>query len=116
MNYDQAGTSTGATCMDVDKDPQGQETPPRTPFEDGFTPSTTRGNTIADPTSGANTDNFFTPLYTESQETDHANVNTNQQTPPQIRTRLGAIRDAELATAAATAAAEAEASTTTLDA
>ncbi len=49
MNYDQVGTSTWATGMDVDHDPQEQETPPRTPFEDGFAPSTTRGNTIADP-------------------------------------------------------------------
>ena len=106
MNYDQAGTSTWATGMKVDEDPQGQETPPGTPFEDGFTPSTTRGNTTADPTSGVNTENFFTPLYTESQETDHTNVNTNQHTPAPIRTRLETIRDAELAVAAAAAAAE----------
>ena len=112
MNYDQAGTSTWATGMYVDQDPQGQETPSGAPFEDGFTPSTTRGKPTTDPTGGVNTENFFTPLYTEFQETDHTNVNTNQQTPAPIRTRLEAIRDAELPVAAAVAAAEAEASAT----
>jgi hypothetical protein len=66
MNYDQAGTSTGATGMDDDHDLHEQDTPPGTPFDDGFTPSTTIGNTSADPTCGAHTENFFTPLYTES--------------------------------------------------
>jgi len=110
MNYDQAGTSTWATGMDVDQDPREQETPLSTPFNDGFTPSTTRGNTLADPTGGVHTENFFSPLYTESQDTNHTNVNTNQRTPAPIRTRIEAIRDAEVAAAAAAAAAEAEAS------
>ena len=110
MNYDQAGTSTRATRMDVDQDPQGQETPPSTPFEDGFTRSTTKDNTTADPTNGVNTENFFTPHYTESPEIDHTNTNTNQQAPATIRTRLEAIRDAELAADVAAAAAEAKAS------
>jgi hypothetical protein len=83
-----------AKGMAVDKDLQEQDTPPCTPFDDGFTPSTTRGNTSADPTDGIHTENFFTSLYTESQETDHTNVNTNQRTPAHIRTRLHAIRDA----------------------
>jgi len=65
--------------MDVDQDPPEQGTPPGTPFDEGFTPSTTKGQTSVDPTRGVHTENFLAPLYTESQETDHANVNTNQQ-------------------------------------
>ena len=80
--------------MDVDHDLFEQDTHPSTPFDDGFTPSTTTCNTSADPTGGFHTENFFTPLYTESQETDHTNVNTNQRTPAPIRFRLEAIRDA----------------------
>jgi electron transfer flavoprotein alpha subunit len=68
--------------MEVDQDPQGQGTPLGTPFEDGFTPSTTHGNTTADPSGSIRTENNFTPLYTESQETDHTNVNANQRPPP----------------------------------
>jgi hypothetical protein len=77
--------------MDVDQDLQEHDTPPGAPFDGGFTPSTTRGNTSADPTGGVHTENFFIPLYTESQETDYTNVNTNQRTPAPIRTRLEAI-------------------------
>jgi hypothetical protein len=99
--------------MDVSQDPQGQEAPLGTPFDDGFTPSTTRGNTSADPTGGVHTEHFFTPLYTESHDTDHTNANTNQRTPAPIRTRLEAIRDAKLAVVAAAATAEAGASAAT---
>ena len=91
MNYEQAGTSTWATGMDVDQNPEGQGTPPDTPFDDRFTPSTIRGNTSAAPTGGVQMENFFTPLYTGSQKTDHANVNTNQRSPAPTRTRLKAI-------------------------
>ena len=89
--------------MDVDRDPQEKETPPGTLFDEGFTPSTARGYTSADPTGGVQTENFFTPLYTESQETDHTNVNTNQQPSTPADTH-----DAEMAAAAAAAATEAE--------
>ena len=89
--------------MDVDHDPLEQETSPGTPFDEGFTPSTTRGQTSADPTGSVHTENYLTPLYTESQATDYTNVNTNHQTPSSIRTRLEAIRDAKLAAAAAAA-------------
>ena len=116
MNYELPGASTGATGMELDQDPQGQETPQSTSFEDGFTPSTTRGNTTTYPIGGVNTEKLLTPLYTESQEIDHTNVNTNLQTPAPIRTRLEAIRHEELAVAAAAAAAEAEASAATADA
>ena len=46
MNYGQAGTSTEATILDVN---------PRQPF--------------------VHTEKNVTPLYTESQETGHTNVN-----------------------------------------
>ncbi len=65
--------------MDVDQDPQGRGAPPVTPFDEGFTPSTNRGQTTADATGSVHTENYFTPLYNESQKTDHANVNINQQ-------------------------------------
>jgi len=67
--------------MDVDQDLQEQGTPPGTPFDEGFTPSTAIGHTSVDPTGGVQTENFFTPLYTKSQETDLTNVNTNEQAP-----------------------------------
>ena len=104
-HHGQAGTSTGATAMGFDQYPKEQETPLGTPFDDGFTPSTTRGYTSADPTGGAHTENFFTPLYTESQETDHINVNTNQKRPTPAVTR-----NAKMASASASATAEAKAS------
>ena len=53
--------------MEVDQNPQGQGTPPSTPFEDGFTPATTRGHASMGPTRSVRTDNYFTPLYTETQ-------------------------------------------------
>ena len=65
--------------MEVNQDSQCQGTPPSTPFEDGFTLSMTRGHTTLGPTESVRTDNYFTPLYTETQETDHTNVNANQQ-------------------------------------
>ena len=94
MNYGQAGTSTRATSMEVDPNPQGQTTPQGTPFDDGYASTTTRGKTSADPTGGVHTENFFTPLYTESKETGHTNVNTSHRTPAPMRTYLEAIGDA----------------------
>jgi hypothetical protein len=67
--------------MDVDQDTMEHGTPPGTPFADGFTPSTTRGQPFANTSKGAHTENMYTPLYTESQETDHTYVNTDQQPP-----------------------------------
>jgi hypothetical protein len=87
--------------MDVDQDPQGQGNPPGIPFDHGFTPSTTRGHATPDPTGSVYTENYFTPLYAESQATDHTNVNTNQHSTSPMRTRLEALRDAKLPVAAA---------------
>ncbi len=41
--HEQARTSSGATGMDVDSNPAEQGTPPGTPFDEDFIPSTTRG-------------------------------------------------------------------------
>jgi len=89
--------------MEVDQDSQGQGTPPGTSFEDGFTPSTTRGHATMGPTGSVRTDNYFTPLYTEIQETEHTNVNANR--PPSTH---GDTRDANLAAAEAAAIANAD--------
>ena len=91
--------------MDVDQDPMEQGTPPGTPFDENFSPSTTRGQTSADPTRGVHAETYFTPLYTESPATDYIDINTNQQSPAPMRTRNEAIKDANLAAAAAAAAA-----------
>ena len=48
--------------MEVDQDLPDQGTPPDTPFEEGFTPSTTRGHTTTIPTGHARTDSYYTPL------------------------------------------------------
>ena len=42
------------------KTPKSRE-PPRYTFDDGFTPSTTRGYTTTDPTGRVHTENYFTP-------------------------------------------------------
>jgi hypothetical protein len=91
--------------MEVDQDFPEKGTPPGTPFDEGFAPSTTRSHTPADPTREVYTENYFTPLFNESQTSDHSNVNTSQQHPQPMRTRNEAIRDAELAAASATATA-----------
>ncbi len=75
--------------MDVDQDTPEQGTPPGTPFNESFTPSTTRGQPSVNPTRRVHTKNLFTPLCTESQKTDHTNVNTNQQPPIPTDTRDG---------------------------
>ena len=89
--------------MKVDQDPHGQGTPPGTPFDDGFTPSTTLGHITVGPTGTIRTDNYFTHLYTEPQETDHTNINANQRPPTHEDTR-----GANLAATAAAAATEAD--------
>jgi hypothetical protein len=108
---DQTGTFAEATSMDVDRDPQGRGTPPDTSFDEGYTPSTTRGQTTAGATGSVHTESYFTPLYNESQTTDHSNVNINQQ-PPTPKT----TRDVEMAAAAEEAAAVAKESASTYDA
>ena len=80
--------------MEVDQDIPEQETPPGTTFVEGFTPSADKGQTSVDPTGGVYTQNYYTPLYDESQASDRSNVNTNRQHPTPIRTRNEAIRDA----------------------
>ena len=90
--------------MDVDQDLHEQETPPGTPFDDGFTPSMTSGYTTAHPTGGVHTDNFYTPLYSESQAADHTNVNTNQQLPTPAATQYAKMAAVVAATAAKTEA------------
>jgi hypothetical protein len=69
--------------MEVDQDLQDQGTPPGPTFDDDFPPTMTGGYTKADLAGRVHTDNSFTPLYTESQETDPTNINANQrrQTP-----------------------------------
>ena len=96
--------------MDFFQGPPEQGTPTGTPFDEGFTPSTTRGQPTADPTRGVRTENFFPPLYTESQETDHTNVNTTQQPPtptatPDVDMAIAAAAEAKVAVPAATPAA-----------
>ncbi len=63
--------------MEVDQDFPGQGTPLGTPFEDGFTPSTTRGHAATIPTGSVRTDNYYTPLNTETQETDLTKATAN---------------------------------------
>ena len=63
--------------MDIDQDPEGQGTPPGTSFDDGFKPSTTLGHITTDPSGSIHTENYYISLMTESQATDHTNVNTN---------------------------------------
>ena len=87
--------------MDVDQDTMERGTPSGTPFDEGFIPSTTKGQPSVATTMGVYTENLYTPLYTESQETDHTNVITAQQSPTPTDTR-----NADMAAAAA---AEAEA-------
>ncbi len=51
--------------MDVDLDPAEQGTPPGTPLDEDFIPSTTRGQETADPSESIRTENYFTPLSEE---------------------------------------------------
>ena len=96
--------------MDVDQDIPEQGTPPGTPFDEGYTPSTTKGQPSTESTRGFHTENIFTPLNTEPQETDHANVNTTQRPLTPTATRyvkmaVAAAAEAEDASPAAAPAA-----------
>ena len=66
-----------------------------------------------DPPAKVHTSNFFTPLYTESQETDHTTANTGHQTPQPPNERLDTINEAEEEEPVAATVAEAEAHRTT---
>jgi hypothetical protein len=57
--------------MDVNQDPQGQTTPLGISVDEGYTTITTMGAPTRDPHAGAHTENYYTPLYTESQATYH---------------------------------------------
>ena len=97
--------------MEVDHDSQGQGIPTGTPFEDGFTPSMTRGHTTMSPTGSVHTDNYFTPFYTETRETDHTNVNASQQLPTHGNTGDTDLGAAEVAATSNADDTEAEAAT-----
>ena len=66
-----------------------------------------------DPPAGVLTCNFFTPLYTESQETDDITANTGHLTPLPPNARLATINETEEEEMVAAAAPEAEAHRTT---
>ena len=74
-------TRTKSGSID-EEDPQEYGTPSGIPFDSDYTPPTTGGQTSTDPTRVVYTENFFTPLYTEPQETDHTNINNARQPPP----------------------------------
>jgi len=61
--------------MEVSQDPQGH-TPPGTLFDDGYTITTNRGVPTLDPEAGVYAENFYAPLFTESQATNHADHTT----------------------------------------
>ena len=62
-----------------------------------------------DPPAGVHTRNFFTPLYTESQETDHTTANVGHQPPQPPNGHLDTINEAEEEELAIGVATEAEA-------
>ena len=62
-----------------------------------------------DPPAGVHTRNFFTPLYTETQEIEHTLANDGHQPPYPPNQRLTTINEAEAEDLAAAAAEEAEA-------
>ena len=66
-----------------------------------------------DPPAGVHTRNFFIPLYTESQETNHTTANTGHQPSHPPNERLATINDVEAEGLAAADAAEVEAHRTT---
>ena len=61
-----------------------------------------------DPPARVHTNNFFTPLSTESQETDYTTVNTDHQPPQPPIGRLDPINETKEEDIAATTTAEAE--------
>ena len=82
--------------MEIDQDLPGQGTPPGTPFEDGFTPSTTRGYAATILTGSVRTDNYYIPLNTETQGTDPPNDTANQLAPTHGDTRAADLTAAEM--------------------
>jgi hypothetical protein len=93
--------------MDVDQDPSEQDTLPGTPFDEGAAPSSTKGFTSAYTSKSVQTENFFNHLYTESQETDHTNINTDK-----MRQTLAASSDVNMAAVETTATSKAAPATT----
>ncbi len=71
----------------------------------------TRGHTTTGPTGSVRTDNYFTPSYTETQETNHTYVNANQQPPTQGDTKEADLTATEAAASANADDTEAEAAT-----
>ena len=108
-NPSQEATSTGTTSMDVDQDLSEGTTPPGTPFEDDHTAHQQGGASFIDPPARVHTRNLFTPLYMETQETDHTTAITGHQPPQPPKERLATINEAEEEDLAAAAAAQAEA-------
>jgi hypothetical protein len=51
--------------MDVDPDTEERGTPPGTPFDEEFIPSTDRGRQTVDPQGSVHTENYYTPLSEE---------------------------------------------------
>ncbi len=99
--------------MDVDQDLPEGTTPPGTPFANDHTAHQQGGGPSVDPPEGVPTNNFFTPLYKESQENDNTTANTGHLTPHPLDARLATINEAEEEELAAAAAAEAKAHRTT---
>ena len=99
-------SGTGLGTIDEEDLPE-FDTPPGTPFDSDYPPQQTGGYT--EPNEGVHIENLFTPLYTDSQETDHTNVNNAQ--PP---TTAGTL-DAGTTATAATGAAQTEIPTSAAD-
>jgi hypothetical protein len=76
-------------------------TPPGTPFDSDYPPQQTGGSIPTEPYARVPTENFFTPLSTESQETAHTSVNNAQ--PPAATGTLD-VRPAAAAAQGATQA------------
>ena len=118
-DHGHAGTSSGATGMDVDPDPEGRGTPPGTPFDEDFTPSTTRGRGTADPPASARTENYYTPLSEEQAAAeaaaaaqaaaDEAEAEAAAEAAAAFVDNLAADHEAAAAAEAAAAKAQAEA-------
>ena len=99
--------------MDVDQDLPEWTSPPSTPFDDVHTTHQQGGALFVDPPAGVHTRNFFTPLYTETQESEHTLANTGRQPPHPPNQRLATINEAKSEELVATSADEAEAHRTT---
>ena len=105
----QEGTSTGTTIIDVDQDLPERTTPLGMPFEDDYTAYQQRGASFEYPPARVRARNFFTPLYTESQQTNHTTANTDHRTPQPPYGGLDLINEAEEEELLAAEAAEADA-------